>query len=86
MKIKIKSSTQLTMVGWLGAVLLVASPTAAVFLYMSAVRNITSYSTGQISGRIDMSIFFALLTIVGYMLFSMGRETISVALSGEDAE
>lgn len=86
MKIKIKSTTRLTMIGWLGAALFILGPAASVFFYLSAVRNITSYSVGQISGRIDISIIFAVLALVGYVLLSIGKETISVALSGEDAE
>ncbi len=86
MKLRIRSTTRLTPMGWLGAGMLIGCPLIAAIFYLQAVRNISIYSTGQTSGRIDLVVISCILAIVGYVLLSIGKETVSVAVSGEDAE
>lgn len=87
MKLVIRSKSFLTKTGQIGAYLFVLSPIATMifsaFLMFEWSKS-ASYSNWPI---------FAILTLVsavgflsGYVMFSIGRETVSQTVSGEDAE
>lgn len=86
MKFVMRSRTSLTQSGQIGAYLFVLSPLATIvfsaFLTFEWSKS-SSYSNWPI---------FAILTLVsvalfftGYVMFTLGRETVSQATTGEDA-
>lgn len=80
MRTKSKSTISLTLNGFLGAILLISMPLALAPSYIMYIGELTQgYASKQ-----DVWAFVMLLEIglalLGYVLFSIGRETTTVTL------
>ena len=86
MKLVIRSQTKLTKSGEIGAYLFVLSPIAAIVfgaLYYSDLSKNTDQSLGHIWAIFVLASIASFLS--GYVMMNMGKETISHAVSGDDA-
>ena len=86
MKFVVRSETKLTQVGAIGAFLLIAGPLAvalSLVMFMNAPRYSSSGGPAQVWAMI--SAVASTLPFIGYVMFKIGKETISHAVSGDDA-
>lgn len=85
MRMEVRSKTELNQTGWVGAALLILGPLAVAF---SVVMLVTAprYSAGSNPAQAwgIVCALASILPFVGYVMFSIGKETKSIAVSGED--
>lgn len=86
MKLVVRSKTELNQIGYLGAFLLIVGPLAAAFSFIMFLNAPTrSYGNNPAQAWAIVAALASILPFVGYVMFSIGRETISHAISGDDA-
>ncbi len=87
MRLEVRSKTELNQTGWVGAALLILGPLAMAFSVIMLV-NAPRYSVGSNPAQAWAVVcaLASVLPFVGYVMFSIGKETTSVAVSGEDAK
>ncbi len=86
MKLVVRSKTELSVVGYLGAFLLIVGPLAAAFSFIMFLNAPTrSYGSNPAQSWAIVTALASILPFVGYVMFSIGRETISHSVSGDDS-
>lgn len=87
MKFVVRSRSELNRNGAFGAFLMIVGPILSIalaFAYINAPRSPSGDGPGFV-----LAILLALSTslpFIGYVMFTLGRETVSHATSGEDVE
>ncbi|QGA55857.1 hypothetical protein [Brucella sp. 2280] len=85
MKFVVHSRTRLNNTGWLGAALLIIGPLAAAFslvMFMNAPHFPSGNGPAQAWAMV--SALASTLPFIGYVMFSIGKETTSHAVSDDD--
>lgn len=84
MKIRLRSTTRLTQKGMIGATMFVVGPIVLAISALVMLRASPLDSRGSLLEWGLISLAGMVLFLVGYILLSTGKETVSDAVSGDD--